>query len=297
MQNLEQRNSLLSMIISEGFPSVDNDPVILCEKGQGFPVLAVSSAMHGNEDIGVYILSSLKTRQIINGRLRLIIANPNALFYNERFLQDDLNRIFPGEIGAKNQRGEKAERDLAAKLVNIVEDANFLVDLHTASTETDPFVILTKKEEHRLEFAEKTGIQKIVLIESKNNNSLVDFVKSGIGVELGLHGSISAYNRGLQAVNNILSDLRMNGKSVQRDVEHEYYELYGSILKPEEPFVKIDSSIKNFSLINKGQSIAKSESAEIKAGEDFYPIFVNERAYKDKICLKVRKVSREEIIK
>lgn len=298
MQNLEQRNILLSRIIPEGFPNKDNEPIILSERGKGFPVVVVTAAMHGNEDIGVYILNSIRTSQISKGTLRLIIANPNALFNNVRFICEDLNRIFPGEKDAKNRRGEKGERDLAAKLLNVVGDPDFLVDLHTASTETEPFVILTKKEKQRLEFGERTGIQKIVLIESKEGHSLVDFVRMGIGIELGLHDSVTAYNRGLQAVSNILVDLEMAKSLVQdKNVKHEYYELYGSILKLQEPFMQINPSIKSFLLVSRGEVVVKAEKGEIIAEEDFYPVFVGEKAYKDKICLKAKKISREEILK
>ncbi|MEK7517484.1 MAG: succinylglutamate desuccinylase/aspartoacylase family protein [Patescibacteria group bacterium] len=289
---MKERSERLKRLYSiEGLKPVEK-PIVLAEIVSGHPIVAVTSAMHGDEETGVYIVDVLR-RSIKpeKGTVRLIVANPPALFRGVRFIAEDLNRAFPGEVGRQGEAG------LAPQILELVEDSDFTIDLHTTSSPTESFVILGKKDKPRLELGEKTGLQKIVLIEAKKDCAMVDFVKCGIGIELGLHNSKYAYEQGMQAVQRVLKSLGIvEGQESREKVDHKYYQVFGSVPKPSFP-IHIADSIRNFSLIARGDIIAQidGDRKPVIAEESFYPLFVGEKAYKD-ICLKTKRISREEML-
>lgn len=290
MINPENRTGYLKNILSEENLSREH-PFILAELGRGSPVVAVTAATHGDEELGVKIISDLKNRlHLRGGTVRLIVANPPALMRGVRFITEDLNRGYPGNPEVRGEAG------IAARVLELVADSDFTIDLHTTSSPTESFAILGEKGKERLELGEKTGIQKIVLIEGKR--AMVEFVKCGIGIELGLHNSKYAYEQGMQAAQRVLRSLDIVEKQGnQGRVDHQYYQVFGSVPRTSLFPIHIADSIKNFSPVTKGQVIAKTDSdkAAIIAEENFYSIFVGERAYKD-ICLKARRLSRGEML-
>lgn len=268
---LEKARRLERLSTIDSLRPVDR-PVVLAEIGRGRPIVAVTAAMHGDEETGVYILDALRqTLQPEIGTVRLVVANPPALFKGVRFIREDLNRVFPGD---RNSSGENA---LAPKVLEIVRDSDYVIDLHTTSSDTESFVILGKRNEERLQLGEATGLQKIVLIEGPKDCAMVDFVPCGIGLELGLHASQYAYESGIQAVTNALSVLGIVPLPTTQEEERQYYEVFGSL--------KDSSSLElqNFRMVQ-------------EAGEAFYPLFVGERAYQDTICLKARKILRQALV-
>ncbi len=272
---LEKARRLERLYSIDGLRPVDA-PLVLAEIGSGHPIVAVTAGMHGNEETGVYILDALrKTIKPEKGTLRLVAANPYALFQGVRFISEDLNRAFPGD-----QNSQSTEARLAPKILDVVGDSDYTIDLHTTSADTEAFVILGKKNEKRLQLGETTGLQKIVLIEGEKDCAMVDFVPCGIGLELGLHASQYAYEAGIKAVRNVLHTLVVEPMPTTKRIEYEYYEVFGTIKDPST--LASVGSLQNFRLTEKD-------------GEFFFPLFVGEKAYKDQICLKARGVSRQEL--
>jgi len=288
---MKERGKRLERLYSiDGLMPVEK-PILLAEIGSGHPIVAVTAAMHGDEEVGVHILDALRhTVKPERGTVKLIVANPPALFRGVRLISEDLNRVFPGVVGKHD------EASLAPQILELVEDSDFTIDLHTTSSPTESFAILGEKGKERLELGEKTGIQKIVLIEAKK--AMVEFVKCGIGIELGLHNSEYAYEQGMQAVQGVLKSLGVAGRQGDQErINHEYYQVFGSVPMPSLLPVRIADSLRNFSLVARGDIIVHIDGNKepITAEESFYPLFVGERAYKD-ICLKARRISREEML-
>ena len=99
------------------------------------PVLFVSSAIHGDEIIGVEVirrlLQSPRLDKLIKGTLVLIpIVNLFGFILNSRYLPDrrDLNRSFPGSPG-----GSLASRIANIVMTEIVSQATHAIDIHAGS--------------------------------------------------------------------------------------------------------------------------------------------------------------------
>ncbi len=109
-------------------------PVRVQRGRRGGPVMFVSAALHGDELIGVEIirrLLSLKHVRSLRGCLIAVpIVNVQAFLMQSRYLPDrrDLNRSFPG-----SETGSLAARMAHAFLKEIVERADYGIDLHTGA--------------------------------------------------------------------------------------------------------------------------------------------------------------------
>ncbi|OGZ34980.1 MAG: hypothetical protein A2815_01070 [Candidatus Portnoybacteria bacterium RIFCSPHIGHO2_01_FULL_40_12b] len=288
MLNPEYTTGQLKNILSEENLNHER-PFVLAELGRGSPVIAVTTATHGDEELGVKIISDLgKTLHLQRGTLRLIVANPPALMRGVRFITEDLNRGYPGISGKQGEAG------IAAHVLELVKDSDFTIDIHTTSAPTEGFVIANERNGKKIEFAEMAGINKILLIPRQKKYAMIDFVNCGIGIELGLHNSQYAYDLGMVAIKNVLGKLGVAGEQISEEDRHEYYKLFGSIVRPSSP-IEVLSTCHNFQLIHKGEAIAQVDREDfIKAEEDSYPVFLGEKAYAT-ICLKAKKISREEI--
>ena len=66
------------------------------DRGPGEPELAVVGGVHSNEPSGVRAVERLCDADLALQRgVRFVIANPPAVAADERYLDTDLNRIFP----------------------------------------------------------------------------------------------------------------------------------------------------------------------------------------------------------
>jgi predicted deacylase len=106
---------------------------VVCGRRDG-PVLFVSAAIHGDELNGVEVIRRLLKRRAlssIRGTLLAVpIVNVHGFLDQSRYLPDrrDLNRSFPG-----SRKGSVAARMAHTFMNEIVDKANFGIDLHTGA--------------------------------------------------------------------------------------------------------------------------------------------------------------------
>lgn len=245
--------------------------------GNGDPVVGLVAAMHGNETVGLKIFEKLKNDiQIRKGTLILITANTLALKKNIRYIDDDLNRVFPGKLDGNN------EEKLAYQLVKIGKDIAFMVDIHSCSVESPPFCIVRNSSGKDFDFAMETGLQNIVVYERgiQKGGSFIDYVNCGIGIELGLHNKLETFLHGYQAVVNVLGSRGMTEQT------SEIAKKYPSIFKIAGHMDKLTAqtqfkTLENFKKVRKGTIIGHDDVSTIQAPFTFYPVLSNEKAYKD----------------
>jgi len=235
---------------------------------------ALVVCIHGDEQIGMRIARKFKN-------FKTIIGNPLATKKRRRFIDSDLNRVFPGK-----QNGNYEERR-AFELKKILDDCDCVIDLHSSSSSTPPFVILTKRTKKHLSLARATGIERIVFMSNElaGGKSLIDSHRCAIAVELGKHNTEIAYKHGMKAIRNIINYLKTKKHP---NVEREFFKVIGVLKKPCDEF---NVKLKNFRKIAKGELIGKCKNAKLISASNFYPMLANEKAYVDIICLIGKKVS------
>ena len=140
--------------------------------------VVISCGIHGNETAPIEMVEELfqeilSERLIVKNELLLIIGNPPAVNKSERFLEENLNRLFSG----KHQHSSTQEAKRAALLEKIVGDffeegpeTRLHYDLHTAIRESEferfavyPFLHERPWSKPQIAFLERCGLGAILL--------------------------------------------------------------------------------------------------------------------------------------
>jgi len=234
--------------------------------------------LHGNEQYGLKV-----SKKISNKNVKTIIGNPLAIEKNIRFIDEDLNRVFPGE---KNGNYEtKRAFELNGKLKNF----DLIIDLHSSKGEIPLFGIITKPNKEKIELAKKLGLNKLIIMIEKfaQGKSLIDNHPLGISLEIGPHDKKENIQIVLEKIQGFLKEKRYTEKM-------EIYEIY-DILEIEEDKKDVLNYMKNFEEVKAGDSFAKGQKEYISK-ENFFPVFAGESSYKKILCLKAKKLKGGKFI-
>jgi tryptophanyl-tRNA synthetase len=236
--------------------------------------LVIVCCLHGNERFGLDVCKS-------QSLFPFVLANEKALEENKRFIDADLNRVFPG-----NFQGNHEEK-LAAELTENLKSFEYVLDLHSSSNECPLFGIITKPNEEKIEFAKKLGLKKLVIMSPSfaSGKALIDFTNCGISLEVGPHERSENIDEVLELINNFAG-----GKNYNNDLE--IFEVVSIVKK-----LGREILIKNFEPVFNGQVISQDTNFEQKAEYDFVPVLVGEKAYGDTLCLACKKISSENVYK
>ncbi len=167
------------------------------------------TAIHGNESLPVLALTSLGIDQIV--------ANPKALACGERFVERDMNTSF-------GTSGNTYEEKRAEKVINLLSKKKIVIDLHTFSAESKPFVIIVDKK--MFDFATSLGFKHIVYMRHniKSGNALINH-RRGVSIEIGNHHKPESFGRVIELIT------RLSGKD-KKTKGVKFYEVYDIIKKP-----------------------------------------------------------------
>ncbi len=229
--------------------------------------LLVIACTHGNEKYGLKVLNRIRGVEVL-------VGNQLAVKNNERFIDCDLNRCFPGKKNGNH------EEKFAFELVEKLKNYDFVLDLHSCSQESELFGIITKPDKEKIEFAKKLGLKKIILMNENlaKGKALIDFCKCGISLEVGPHKREENVGEVLDIIDNFLESKIQN-----RNLE--IFEIF-SLIKAD--YKK--SFLTNFRRVGKGDLIAIGKKKYF-AEFDFIPVLANEEEYKDVLCLAARRVN------
>ena len=122
-------------LISDGFGSPINVPVMVARGIGDGPILGVTAAVHGNELNGVSVIQRLfneiDTKELRGTIVGIPVANIPAFIRKKRRFNDgvDLNHIMPGK-----EDGNVSQVYAYRFVERVIKHFDFLLDLHTAST-------------------------------------------------------------------------------------------------------------------------------------------------------------------
>jgi len=135
------------------------------------PHLLITALIHGNEPAGAVALDRLLSQRLrpSRGRLTLAFANVDAYARFDpaaprasRWVTEDLNRVWSPDILVAPARSADVAR--ALELRPIVEQADYLLDLHTMQHPTEPLVLAGPLARSR-ELARMTGLADLVVVD------------------------------------------------------------------------------------------------------------------------------------
>lgn len=180
-----------------------------CESG---PRVCLVGGVHGNEGCGIYALNVLKgyLQNILRGQVSLLIANPEAVQSNQRFIDFDLNRCFG------NSCSHGYEHILAEEIKSYFYSSaiEYVLDLHSTSSNSMPFCAGVKTRKHLDVFrATQLDVYMHGWERHRGHNMLIDEVNrlggTGVIVECGKHDQQKTNEMALWVAANFLRSLRL----------------------------------------------------------------------------------------
>ncbi|MEP1782570.1 succinylglutamate desuccinylase/aspartoacylase family protein [Reichenbachiella sp.] len=171
------------------------------------PTVVFTCGIHGNEPSGVKAFSNVldrleEVKPAISGRLIGLSGNITALVEGERFIDEDLNRIWTQErINRLNddthvhelsveELEQKYMWDRLSKIFKMTNGPIYVIDLHTTSSESQPFLSINDTLRNR-HFAMKFPLPAILGIEEHLEGTILNYMNQlgqiAVGVEAGSH--------------------------------------------------------------------------------------------------------------
>lgn len=123
--------------------------------------LVIFGALHGNEPAGPLAMERIASRMtsgeipLIHGELTMVpVANPGAYAGKERYLEQDLNRVF-----RRTHQPGSYEAALANELAPLIEGSDVFLDIHSTAAPGPTSVFIDFPTEENTRFAEALGME------------------------------------------------------------------------------------------------------------------------------------------
>ncbi|MDG5760572.1 succinylglutamate desuccinylase/aspartoacylase family protein [Natronococcus sp. A-GB1] len=244
----------------------------VAQLGSGTPEIAVVAGIHGDEPCGVRAVEQLLDENpTVERPVKLVVANEKALERQVRFVDEDLNRVFPGNPNAKTHEGQ-----LADELVDELSGC-FAFSMHSTQSHAEPFAIVNQVNERATSICPQLPVQAMVETSEFAEGRLFSQIET-VEVECGLQGSETAAQNALRLTRSFLTAVdALPGDTVGRDLP--VYRLVDSIPKGEADSYEV--FVDNFTEIEPGDPFAAADGDTQVATESFYPVLMSSYGYRD----------------
>lgn len=274
------------------------------------PILIFVGGIHGNEPSGVIALKQvfvklIQSKPVIKGSIYGFAGNLTALGQNLRYVEEDLNRIWKtdrmeeinnGKYIPENESIEGREQKELYEAIKSATQNNhkiYIFDLHTTSSESQPFITIGDTLRNRF-FAMKFPIPVILGIEEQLEGTLLSYVNGELGYitmgfESGQHEALSSIQIHIALIWLVLQNAKCIDPKDIPNLEDHYRILNSSTNDRQKIFeiryrydiselkeFKMNPGFQNFQKINKGTILAKSELGDIPSlekGMVFLPLY------------------------
>lgn len=241
--------------------------------GDGTPEVAVVGAIHGDEPCGQRAVDALLAdAPDVQRPVKLIVANEEALDVGRRYVDEDLNRAFPGAPD-----GATHESRLAHELLGEIRDCT-VVSLHSTQSYGAPFALVQGVDGLARTICPRLSIEAVVEAGQFSEGRLIDH-PGVIELECGLQGSEQAAENATLLVREFLvatgvlpgDDEPLVGREVP------VYRLSRQVPKPVGTEYRVFAP--NFERVDAGEVYAATDEEELVADEPFYPVLMSPFGY------------------
>lgn len=240
---------------------------------------------HGDEKIGLKVAKEIGKFGIDENILAIQAANREAFDFGKRFIDQDLNRSFPGK-----KNGNREEK-LAHKLSPIIKSADVVIDIHSTKSELKDAVIVTKLDRKTFECVEAMRPKYVLVMNITKGNALISQANIGIAFEYGKDSDPKTLKKIVRDIKRLFFHLGVYGVAVpESKTATRYFDVFSGAEKPKG--YKLLKKIKNYKLIRKGEVFAAKGREFLAAEEDFYPILFGDKNYKDIFGFKAKMIQK-----
>jgi predicted deacylase len=193
------------------------------DSGTPGPHVVITALVHGNELCGAWALLRLLERGIRPCRGRLSLAFVNTAAFDafdpanpkaSRYLDEDLNRVWSAATLDGPRRSRELER--AREIRPLIEDADFLLDLHSMQSPAPP-LLLTGVTDKGRRLAAAMGFPGCIVADAGHRNGarMRDFghfgdpasARTAVLVECGQHWARRSVRVAIAACRQLLAAL------------------------------------------------------------------------------------------
>jgi predicted deacylase len=248
--------------------------------GEGQPEITVVAGIHGDEPCGMRAVERLLAEEPEVARpVKLIIGNGEALARGTRYVDEDLNRAFPGD-----PNGDTHESRLAHELAREVQGCTVLA-LHSTQSYPEPIVVIDTVDEIARSIAPLLPADVLVETDEYTDGRLIEHAHT-IEVECGLQDSEQAAENGywllrafLAATNVLAPPTSDDPLATPERNDVQVFRLDGPIPKPSGK--EYDVVVPNFQRVDAGERFAIADGEALTADEPFYPVLLSAEGYED----------------
>jgi succinylglutamate desuccinylase len=237
------------------------------------PDIAVVAGVHGDEPCGPRAVDALLSDPPEFRRpVKFVVANERALARERRYLDDDLNRSFPGDADA-----ESHERRLAHALLAELEGCTTLA-LHSTQSHPEPFALVDELDAATAELCAHLPLDAVVETARYADGRLIAHPDT-VEVECGQQWSDTAATNARRLVSAFLAATDVVPEDPRPAVDAPVFRLTGRITKPKPRAPDHQVFVDNFERVPAGRPFAAGGGDERVASEAFYPVLLSADGY------------------
>jgi len=255
------------------------------------PTIVFFAGIHGNETAGVFALQeALKSisPEHVHGTIYGISGNLEALALNQRYIDDDLNRVwFKENLKAQEKKtllnNEEHEQMELFKILNEILQNNspsyYFIDLHTTSSRTLPFITINDALINR-KFSSFFPVPIVLGIEEYLDGPLLSYINQlgyvSLGFESGQHDEPAAISNAVAFIFLSLVFANLLGQKDMPNFKEYYTQLKMAAENTKDVYevtylfrvkdnisFKMEPNFKSFQNVNNGQLLAISDNKKI----------------------------------
>jgi hypothetical protein len=220
--------------------------------------ILVVGGMHGNEPLGIELVKALRNKPINN--VDAVFANERAIQQNVRFVDQDLNRTFPGSVNGKTY-----EQRRAAWLIEKAKHYDIVLDFHNTYCSGNDCCFIGEQAKPIL--TQTAGFLDLRRVIVANYDCLNKYAKNCISIEISLDSPINSTELWYDRV-RLLAQLQ---QFTTEGVIEKYLFTYRMSLQDRDTYKLKKANLKAF------QAIDPALANKLGVRSPAYPIFIGDR--------------------
>ncbi len=220
--------------------------------------ILVIGGMHGNEPLGLELVKQLQRRPIAN--VDVVLANEQAIQANARFIEQDLNRSFPGDASSAHY-----EQRRAAELSVLCKNYDVVLDFHnTYCPDNDCSFVGESTNEMLLAVSSELGLKRVIVADY---NCINKYASNCLSVEVSMASRLNNWRIWRQKIKKISKAVALEpSEDIQR-----YRFAYRMTLEDNNRLQLDDKSLVAF------MPIAGELATALGVTSPAYPIFIGDK--------------------
>jgi predicted deacylase len=235
--------------------------------------VAIVGGVHGDEPSGVRAVRRvIESNPDLQRPVKLVVANPPAVASHRRYLDSDMNRVFPGSPDSTDR-----ERRLAASLLEEISDCGVILSLHSTHSYDDPIAFVSRSYPTAQGLAARLPVPHIVDPSSCVAGAFATAAPV-VSIEAGRKMTEEATENATDIVEAFLRAIdALPGEPPA--VDPTYYTMTEAV--SQQPDTDYELLVENFEVVESGETVARSDGREYVADDPFVPILMSETGYNE----------------